>query len=110
MEKVTDKWFKEHGWTKYQDFYEEEDGTVRRGLVYSLTNGQLRARWDRVIYNYSKKKWSSKKVSRYYMFYASGCNGFSVENRISYQNFTPETIIAALKVCGYDEFGNKLDK
>lgn len=106
MEKVNDKWFKQHGWEKVDDVSTDEDGTIRHATIYELNNIKLHARWDRVIYNNPQ----TKKISRYYMFYAKGCTGFTVENRISYYNFTIETIIAALKVVGYNEYGEWLDK
>ena len=111
MEKVTDKWFKDHGWEKWEDTTVEEDGTIRHATIYTLYNQKLHARWDRVIYTYPPKyKGDKKHISRYYMFYAKGCTGFDVENRISYRKFKVDTIIAALRVVGYDEFGNWIDK
>ena len=40
------------------------------------------------------------------MFYAKGCTGFEVHNKISNNNFGVNTIISALNVVGYDEFGD----
>lgn len=108
MEKVTEKWFKEHGWVRDEDITTEENGTVRKNLRYILNNGKTHARYDRLIYIYPPRwKGEKKRISRFYMFYAHGKNGFQVENRISNFNFPIETIVAALKAVGYDEFGKK---
>ena len=40
------------------------------------------------------------------MFYTKGCTGFEVQNKISNNNFEVNTIISALNVVGYDEFGD----
>ena len=111
MEKVTEKWFKEHGWKKTDTGnYVEEPGVQRNGTIYCLYGKEgLIARWDRIVYIYPPRwKGEKKRMSRFYMFYAHGKNGFQVENRISHFNFPIETIVAALKVVGYDEFGEKL--
>ena len=111
MEKVSEKWFKDHGWNVQEYNTVEEDGVIRKGLTYSINSGKLHARYDRIIYTYPpKRKGDKKHISRFYMFYAKGCNKFEVENKISYQNYPVKTIIAALNAVGYDEFGNYIDK
>ncbi len=103
MEKVSEKWFKNHNWKKFIDNHIEEDGVERRNLIYELKskNSKLYARYDRVVYVKN-----GKTVSRFYMFFVKGCTGFEVHNRISNNNFGVNTIISALNVVGYDEFGN----
>ena len=111
MEKVTEKWFKEHGWEKTDTGnLVEEPGVQRNGTIYCLYGKKgLIARWDRIVYTYTHPvvERGKKSISRTYTFYARGENGFQVENRISHFNFPIETIVAALKVVGYDEFGKK---
>ena len=103
MEKVSEKWFKNHNWKKFIDNHIEEDGVERRNLIYELKpkNSKLYARYDRVVYVKN-----GKTVSRFYMFFVKGCTGFEVTNKISNNNFRVNTIISALNVVGYDEFGN----
>ena len=103
MKKVSEKWFKNHNWKKFIDNHIEEDGVERRNLIYELRSkdSKLYARYDRVVYVKN-----GKITSRFYMFYAKGYTGFEVHNRISNNNFGVNTIISALNVVGYDEFGN----
>ena len=103
MEKVSEKWFKDHNWKKFVDNHIEEDGVERRNLIYELRpkDSKLYARYDRVVYVKN-----GKITSRFYMFYTKGCTGFEVHNRISNNNFGVNTIISALNVVGYDEFGD----
>ena len=111
MEKVSDKWFKQHGWTK-QDIKDiDSDGTISHSVIYQLNNGKLHARYD-MVYEIYPPKWKGDKkgISRYYMFYASGSTGFRVENKISHRNFTTDSIVSALRLVGYDEFGHWIDK
>ena len=103
MEKVSEKWFKGHNWKKHIDNHIDEHGFKRRNLIYELRSkdSKLYARYDRVVYVKN-----GKITSRFYMFYAKGCTGFEVHNKISNNNFGVNTIISALNVVGYDEFGN----
>jgi hypothetical protein len=111
MEKVTEKWFKDHGWKKYEDKTKEGDyddisgyeKTVRHSVQYSLQTKDINARWDCIVYvtppgRYNRKK----KVERFYMFWARGKNGFQVENRISHRRFNVDQIEQALKVIGFE--------
>lgn len=111
MEKVTEKWFKDHGWKKYEDKYKACDdqpgyeNTVRHTIQYSLNTNNINARLDCIIYvtppgRYNKKK----KVERFYMFWARNSKtNYVVENRITYWRPTTEQMEAALKVVGYKE-------
>ena len=112
MEKVTEKWFKEHGWKKTDTGnYVEEPGVQSNGTIYCLYGKKgLIARWDRIVYTYTYPVVAKgkKSISRTYKFWATGYNGFNVENKHSNFNFPIETIVSALKVVGYDEFGKKL--
>ena len=112
MEKVTEKWFKEHGWKKTDTGnYVEEPGVQSNGTIYCLYGKKgLIARWDRIVYTYTYPVVAKgkKSISRTYKFWATGYNGFNVENKHSNFNFPIETIVSALKVVGYDEYGKKL--
>ena len=103
MEKVSEKWFKDHNWKKVVNNLIDKDGTERRNLIYELNpkDSKLYARYDRVVYVKN-----GKITSRFYMFYTKGCTGFEVTNKISNNNFRVNTIISALNVVGYDEFGD----
>ena len=103
MKKVSEKWFKNHNWKKFVDNHIDEYGVERRNLIYELRpkDTKLYARYDR-----KKKKKNGKITSRFYMFYTKGCTGFEVQNKISNNNFEVNTIISALNVVGYDEFGD----
>jgi len=109
MEKVNSKWFKSNGWTERDSNTVEIDGTKKHITTFSLNRGKLVARWDRVIYDYPALGRYPRKVSRFYMFYAKGDNGFQVENRVSHYNFPTDIITASLKVVGYDVEGNKIN-
>ena len=110
MEKVTKKWFKDHGWKKYEDRYEMcpdqrgYENTVRHCIRYSLNTDNINARWDCIVYvtppgRYNRKK----KIERFYTFWAKGKNGFQIENRMSHWRFTVDAISNALKIIGYKE-------
>lgn len=103
MKKVSEKWFKNHNWKKRIDNHIDEHGFKRRNLIYELRSkdSKLYARYDRVVYVKN-----GKITSRFYMFYTKGCTGFEVQNKISNNNFEVNTIISALNVVGYDEFGD----
>ena len=109
MEKVNDKWFKAHGWKK--DEYSNKmiddrpgyDNTTRHSVIYSLDTEDIHARFDMIVYIKPADKRRKKSVSRFYMFWAKGKNGFRVENRISHWRFPVETIENALTVVGYKE-------
>ena len=109
MEKITEKWFKDHGWKKYEDKYKVCDdqpgyeNTVRHSIQYSLNTNDINARWDCVVYVTSPGRYNKKKkVERFYMFWARGKNGFQVENRISHWRFTTDQIESALKIVGLE--------
>ena len=112
MEKINDKWLKEHGWVKVDTTDVDESGTKRHSTKYYMAKDKLYAKIERVVETYQERRFRSTKssVSRYYMFWAWGNNGFTVENRITHFNFNQDTVIAALRTVGFDEFGNKLDK
>lgn len=105
--KVSEKWFKDHNWKKFVDNHIDEDGIESRHLIYELKpdGSKLHARYDRIVYVEN-----GKTVSRFYMFFAKGCTGFEVLNRVSKNNFRVNTIISALNVVGYDEFGDWIDE
>ena len=109
MEKVTEKWFKEHGWKKYEykdKMYDDQpgyDNTIKHHTIFSFDSNGITARWDCIVYitppgRYNKKK----RIERFYAFYARGKNGFQVENRISHRRFSVTQIEAALKLCGIE--------
>lgn len=108
MEKVSDKWFKDHGWKKYEDKFNDQsvyENTVRHSIQYILNTDDINARWDCIVYitppgRYNRKK----KVERFYMFWARNSKtNYVVENRITYWRPTTEQMEAALKVVGYKE-------
>ena len=105
MEKVTEKWFKDHGWKKYEDKYMVPgyESAVRHSIQYSLNTDNINARWDCVVYVTPPGRCNSKKrVERFYMFWARGKNGFQIENKISHRRFDVDQIEHALKVIGFE--------
>ena len=110
MEKVTDKWFKEHGWTKYE--YKTKEGdyddisgyekTVRHSVQYYLQTKDISARWESVVYVTPPTRRNKKKrIERFYIFWARNSKtNYVVENRITYWRTTTEQMEAALKVVG----------
>ena len=103
MEKVSEKWFKNHNWKKVVNNRIDKYGTEIRNLIYELNpkDSKLYARYDRVVYVKN-----GKITSRFYMFYAKGCTGFEVHNKISNNKVGVNRMISALNVVGYDEFGD----
>lgn len=92
MEKATDKWFKDHGWSEKK----YADGTH---IIYTLTkNNKQYARFDH--HRDTNPDWRGKlHTYNWYEFFCCG-NGFKVENRIFYRRMTVEQVESALKVVG----------
>lgn len=104
MEKVTDKWFKAHGWKKTEEKYKHYDqpgDVTTHHIIYDLGWREGHAQVRCTVETTPAKKWRKKQVSRFYSFWATGGNCFTVENRISNWRFPVETIENALKVVEY---------
>ena len=109
MEKVTDKWFKDHGWKKYvykskEGDYDDQPGyenCTKYQTQFYFHGKNCSAHVDCYYYVYHQSKYNKKKnISRFYTFYAIGKNGFTVDNNISYRKFTVDQIESALKIIG----------
>ena len=106
MEKVTEKWFLEHGWRKQIDITDSY-GSTRTQTSYVIGKGgsgrKLWATYAKVTYARP-----NEKASTFYTFFAKGHTGFCVDNRFNKSNFDVSTIISALHTVGYDEYGKKI--
>ena len=93
MEKVTEKWFKDHGFEEYM----EKKGDSKH-MIYSIKRNKRIARFD---HHYDvHPDWTGKPHKyNWYEFFCCG-NGFKVENRITYRRMTVEQIESALKIVG----------
>ena len=92
MEKVTDKWFKDNGWSEKKF----SDGTH---TIYILSkNSKTFARFDH-HYDTNPDWRGNPHTYNWYEFFCCG-NGFTIENRISYRRMTVEQVESALKVVG----------
>ena len=108
MEKVSKRWFKNNGWKKYEEKYklmEDQPGyenAVRHTIQYSLYNENIHARCDCIVTVVPPGRYNRKKrVERFYAFWAYGRkNGFHIENRITYRQFTVDQIETACTLCG----------
>ncbi len=111
-EKVSEKWFKEHGWKEYVDETREnkenarQEKVYRKHIIYSIYNNRnivkskKYARFDH-FYEVVTDKWGAVQKRNWYMFSCYG-NGFSIENRICFRKMTIEQIESALKVVGIE--------
>ena len=106
MERVTEKWFLEHGWRKDISITNEY-GSTRTQTSFVIGTGtgggKLWATYAKVTYARP-----NERASTFYTFFAKGCTGFCVDNRVSRSNFLVSTIISALNVVGYNEYGKKI--
>lgn len=118
MDKVDEKWLKEHGWECFNDdvIVEQETSfskTIKHHTTYYKRVGSnrdmrtyKRARWDHTYERYyliGKKtgKERLQSTSNYYIFSSFG-DGFEVDNKISHRKFPAEKVEAALKLCGIE--------
>jgi len=114
MEKVSEKWFKDNGWSEYKTEPEiSHDGSTivtRKSVSYSLYGKpsiykcKTWARWEHVITIW-EYKWGGKKISNWYSF---SCFGkiWNIENRFSHRRFTVEQVMAALTIVGLNNKNN----
>lgn len=106
MEKITEKWLREHG---FEETTSEINDTYSYGRNLGVHRSYMKVKNDakkmrpfiRIDHRTQKAYLHNGKVERsnWYSFYASG-NGFSIENRISYKRFDVETIEAVMKIIG----------
>ena len=92
MKKVTDKWFKEHGFKK-QKIVIEELNYVRTIHIVELYKNKSHVRFD-CVYEVSKNK---KHISNFYTLFAYG-NGFKIEKNAFYRKPTIEEMEYILKL------------
>ena len=105
MEKITEKWFRDHGWKKYENWSKDyvDDNTIHHNLQYYIETDEYKAYWYMNTYIQPATRWDKKKISRFYMFSASGKNGFRAENRVSHHRYALDDIINALRMVGCKE-------
>ena len=108
MERVTEKWFLDHGWRKQIDVTDSY-GATRTQTSFVIgkgsCGGKLWASYAKVTYTRP-----NERAYSFYTFFAKGNTGFCVDNRCNKSNFPVHTIISAMNTVGYDEYGKKLKK
>lgn len=89
MEKVSDKWFKEHGFKKQKFIVEKE--YIKTTTIQELYKNKSHVRFDRVY------EVSNTHISNYYMLFAYG-NGFKIKKEVFYRKPTIEEMECILKL------------
>ena len=90
MEKVSNKWFKEHGF-KYLKIVIKEQNYVKTRHIQELYKNKTHVRFDRVY------EVTNTHISNYYMLFAYG-NGFKIEKNVFYRKPTIEEMECVLKL------------
>lgn len=111
--KVSEKWFEEHGWIRtdvpYVPFENTIDGrgrtTEAKQTIFVLNKGRVGesnyklARWDHHTSVSRDRRGEICNTSNWYSLSVSGKN-FHIESGISYRRFTIEQVESALKIVG----------
>ena len=108
--KVSEKWFEEHGWVRtdipYKNTIDERSRTTEaKQTVFVLNKGRIgepgyrHVRWDHFTGVYLDKKGKICNTSNWYSLSAFG-KGFHIQSRISFRRFTIEQIESTLKIIG----------
>lgn len=108
--KVSEKWFEEHGWIRTDVPYKNTiDGrgriTETKQTIFVLNKGRAgepgyrQARWDHHTSVSRDKKGEICNTSNWYSLSVFS-KKFYIESRISYRRYTIEQIESALKIVG----------